>query len=108
MEGYHLKYGLAKRFFFNGQQTQSRALSGHPLDKRSSPRVTRVHQQFRGKPDNPPAPVGTTVKLPVKPVWLKDPTQVSLGLLSLPTSVSLCTKRKSNQHLSREIKLSTT
>ncbi|MFS7915894.1 hypothetical protein Hanom_Chr02g00170741 [Helianthus anomalus] len=36
-------------------------------------------------------PVGTTVKLPVKPVWLKDPTQVSLGLLSLPTSVSLYT-----------------
>ncbi|MFS7927358.1 hypothetical protein Hanom_Chr04g00308161 [Helianthus anomalus] len=42
-------------FFLNGQQTQSRALSGHPLDKRSAPRVTRVHHQFRGKPGNPPA-----------------------------------------------------
>ncbi|KAM0027997.1 hypothetical protein Hdeb2414_s0019g00546761 [Helianthus debilis subsp. tardiflorus] len=41
-------------FFLNGQQTQSRALSGHPLDKRSTPRVTRVHHQFRGKPGNPP------------------------------------------------------
>ncbi|MFS7950221.1 hypothetical protein Hanom_Chr07g00580791 [Helianthus anomalus] len=43
------------------------------------------------------------MKLPVKPVWLKDPTQVSLGLLSLPTSASLCTKWESNLHLSREI-----
>ncbi|MFS7925112.1 hypothetical protein Hanom_Chr04g00280731 [Helianthus anomalus] len=42
-------------FFLNGQQTQSRTLSGHPLDKRSTPRVTRVHHQFRGKPGNPPA-----------------------------------------------------
>ncbi|KAF5812188.1 putative glucose-6-phosphate dehydrogenase (NADP(+)) [Helianthus annuus] len=39
-------------FFLNGQQTQSRALSGYPLDKRSTPRVTRVHHQFRGKPGN--------------------------------------------------------
>ncbi|MFS7898849.1 hypothetical protein Hanom_Chr15g01412921 [Helianthus anomalus] len=44
-----------------------------------------------------------TVKLPVKPVWLKDPTQVSLSLLSLPTSASLCTKWESNLHLSREM-----
>ncbi|MFS7987412.1 hypothetical protein Hanom_Chr11g01022351 [Helianthus anomalus] len=43
------------------------------------------------------------VKLPVKPVWLKDPTQVSLGLLSLPTNASLCTKWESNLHLSREM-----
>ncbi|MFS8034641.1 hypothetical protein Hanom_Chr17g01583501 [Helianthus anomalus] len=49
--------------------------------------------------------VGTTVKLPVKPVWLKDPTQVSLGLLSLPTSASLCNKCESNLHLSREIQV---
>ncbi|MFS7965926.1 hypothetical protein Hanom_Chr09g00767891 [Helianthus anomalus] len=48
-------------------------------------------------------PVGTIVKLPVKLVWLKDTTQVSLGLLSLPTSASLCTKWKLNLHLSREI-----
>ncbi|XP_022000709.1 uncharacterized protein LOC110898255 isoform X1 [Helianthus annuus] len=34
---------------------QSQALSGHPLDKRSTPRVTRVHHQLRGKPGNPPA-----------------------------------------------------
>ncbi|MFS7957907.1 hypothetical protein Hanom_Chr07g00671951 [Helianthus anomalus] len=42
-----------------------------------------------------------TVKLPVKPVWLKDQTQVSLGLLSLSTSVSLffCTKYESNLSL---------
>ena len=46
---------LVSCFFFNGQQTQSRALSGHLLDKRSTPRVTRVHHQFRGKPGNPPA-----------------------------------------------------
>ncbi|MFS8010066.1 hypothetical protein Hanom_Chr14g01292621 [Helianthus anomalus] len=72
-------------FFLNGQQTQSRVLSGHPLDKRSHP------------------PVGRTVKLPVKPVWLKDPTQVFLGLLSLPTRASLCTKWESNLHLSREM-----
>ncbi|MFS8008762.1 hypothetical protein Hanom_Chr14g01276721 [Helianthus anomalus] len=44
-----------------------------------------------------------TVKLPVKPVWLKDPTQVSLSLLSLPTNASLCTKWESNLHLSREM-----
>ncbi|MFS7903974.1 hypothetical protein Hanom_Chr01g00030431 [Helianthus anomalus] len=43
------------------------------------------------------------MKLPVKPVWLKDPTQVSLGLLSLTTNVSLCTKWESNLHLSREM-----
>ncbi|MFS7914481.1 hypothetical protein Hanom_Chr02g00153971 [Helianthus anomalus] len=43
------------------------------------------------------------MKLPVKPVWLKDPTQVSLGLLSLPTSASVCTKWKLNLHLSREM-----
>ncbi|MFS8013656.1 hypothetical protein Hanom_Chr14g01335631 [Helianthus anomalus] len=43
------------------------------------------------------------MKLPVKPVWLKDPTQVSLSLLSLPTSASLCTKWESNLHLSREM-----
>ncbi|KAM0053640.1 putative indole-3-pyruvate monooxygenase [Helianthus debilis subsp. tardiflorus] len=41
--------------FFNGQQTQSQALSGYLLDKRSTPRVTRVHHQFQGKPGNPPA-----------------------------------------------------
>ncbi|MFS8029029.1 hypothetical protein Hanom_Chr16g01517531 [Helianthus anomalus] len=45
-----------------------------------------------------------TVKLPVKLIWLKDPTQVSLGLLSLPTSASLCTKWESNLHFSREMK----
>ncbi|MFS7928861.1 hypothetical protein Hanom_Chr04g00325771 [Helianthus anomalus] len=44
-----------------------------------------------GKPGNH-STVGTTVKLPLKPVWLKNPTQVSLGFLSLPTSDSLCTK----------------
>ncbi|MFS7923617.1 hypothetical protein Hanom_Chr03g00262821 [Helianthus anomalus] len=43
------------------------------------------------------------MKLPVKPVWLKDPTQVSLGLLSLSTSVSLYTKWESNLHLLREM-----
>ncbi|MFS8028121.1 hypothetical protein Hanom_Chr16g01506741 [Helianthus anomalus] len=43
------------------------------------------------------------MKLPVKPVRLKDPTQVCLGLLSLPTSASLCTKWESNLHLSREM-----
>ncbi|KAJ0924839.1 putative microtubule-severing ATPase [Helianthus annuus] len=36
-------------------QNQSRALLGHPLDKRSTPRVTRVHHEFRRKPGNPPA-----------------------------------------------------
>ncbi|KAM0009174.1 hypothetical protein Hdeb2414_s0095g00791441 [Helianthus debilis subsp. tardiflorus] len=44
-----------RSFFLNGQQTQSRTLSGHPLDKRSTPRVTRVHHQFRGKSGNSPA-----------------------------------------------------
>ncbi|MFS7902806.1 hypothetical protein Hanom_Chr01g00015661 [Helianthus anomalus] len=44
-----------------------------------------------------------TVKLPIKPVWLKDPTQVSMSLLSLPTSASLYTKWKSNLHLSKEM-----
>ncbi|MFS7979753.1 hypothetical protein Hanom_Chr10g00931391 [Helianthus anomalus] len=43
------------------------------------------------------------MKFPVKPVWLKDPIQVSLGLLSLPISASLCTKWESNLHLSREM-----
>ncbi|MFS7961520.1 hypothetical protein Hanom_Chr08g00716091 [Helianthus anomalus] len=43
------------------------------------------------------------MKLPVKLVWLKDPTQVSLGLQSLPTNASLCTKWKSNMYLSREM-----
>ncbi|MFS7953705.1 hypothetical protein Hanom_Chr07g00621761 [Helianthus anomalus] len=43
------------------------------------------------------------VKLPIKLVWLKDPTQVSLGLLSLPTNASLCNKWESNLHLSREM-----
>ncbi|MFS7908792.1 hypothetical protein Hanom_Chr01g00087251 [Helianthus anomalus] len=90
-------------FFLNGQQTQSRALSGHPLDKRSTPRVTRVHHQFRGKPGNPPARRHDG-DITGKTVWLKDPTQVSLGLLSLPTSASLCTKWESNLHLSREMK----
>ncbi|MFS8004323.1 putative papain-like cysteine peptidase superfamily [Helianthus anomalus] len=46
-----------------------------------------------------------TVKLTGKPVWLKDPSQVSLGLLSLSTSASLCTKWESNLHLSREMYL---
>ncbi|KAJ0511470.1 hypothetical protein HanIR_Chr11g0552491 [Helianthus annuus] len=59
--------------------------------KRSTLRVIRVHHQFRGKLGNP-RPVGTTVKIPVKLVWLKDQTQVSLSLLSLPISVSFCTK----------------
>ncbi|MFS7925321.1 hypothetical protein Hanom_Chr04g00283421 [Helianthus anomalus] len=45
------------------------------------------------------------MKLLVKPVWLKDPTQVSLGLLSLPTNVSLCTKCELNLHLPREIQV---
>ncbi|MFS8003777.1 hypothetical protein Hanom_Chr13g01217901 [Helianthus anomalus] len=44
-----------------------------------------------------------TVKLPVKPVWLKNRTQVFLGLLSLPTNVSLYTKLELNEHLSREM-----
>ncbi|MFS8000053.1 hypothetical protein Hanom_Chr12g01173861 [Helianthus anomalus] len=43
------------------------------------------------------------MKLPVKLVWLKGTTQVSLCLLSLPTSASLCTKWESNLHLSRKI-----
>ncbi|MFS8020581.1 hypothetical protein Hanom_Chr16g01417201 [Helianthus anomalus] len=43
------------------------------------------------------------MKLPVKLVWLKDQTHVSLGLLSLPTNVLLCIKWESNLHLSREI-----
>ncbi|MFS8018186.1 hypothetical protein Hanom_Chr15g01389181 [Helianthus anomalus] len=43
------------------------------------------------------------MKLPVKPVWLKDPTQVSLGLLSLPISALLCTKWESNLYLSRKM-----
>ncbi|MFS7905246.1 hypothetical protein Hanom_Chr01g00045411 [Helianthus anomalus] len=43
------------------------------------------------------------MKLPVKLVWLKDPTQVSLGLLSLLTNASLCTKWESNLYLSREM-----
>ncbi|MFS7980528.1 hypothetical protein Hanom_Chr10g00940521 [Helianthus anomalus] len=43
------------------------------------------------------------MKLPVKLVWLKDPTQVSLGLLSLPTNVSLCTKWESNLHITKEM-----
>ncbi|KAJ0751597.1 putative oligopeptide transporter, OPT superfamily [Helianthus annuus] len=42
-------------FFLNGQQTQSQALLGHLLDKRSTPRVTRVHHQFQEKPGNLPA-----------------------------------------------------
>ncbi|MFS8000616.1 hypothetical protein Hanom_Chr12g01180451 [Helianthus anomalus] len=44
-----------------------------------------------------------TVKLPVKLVWLKDRTQVSLGLLSLPTNALLCTKCELNLHHSREM-----
>ncbi|MFS7926850.1 hypothetical protein Hanom_Chr04g00301961 [Helianthus anomalus] len=46
-----------------------------------------------------------TMKLPVKPVWLKDRTQVSLGLLQLPTNASLYTKWELNLHLSREIQV---
>ncbi|KAJ0431619.1 hypothetical protein HanIR_Chr17g0850341 [Helianthus annuus] len=36
-------------------RNQSRALSGHLLDKWSALRVTRVHHQFPGKPGNSPA-----------------------------------------------------
>ncbi|MFS7914650.1 hypothetical protein Hanom_Chr02g00155921 [Helianthus anomalus] len=41
----------------------------------------------------------------MKPIWLKDRTQVSLGLLSLPTSAPLCTKWKLNPHLLREMQV---
>ncbi|MFS8015273.1 hypothetical protein Hanom_Chr15g01354471 [Helianthus anomalus] len=54
-------------------------------------RVTRVHHQFWGNLITHP-PVGRTVKLPVKLVWLKDRTQVSVSLISLSTNASLCTK----------------
>ncbi|KAJ0714282.1 putative lysophospholipase [Helianthus annuus] len=53
--------------------------------KRSTPRVTQVHHQFRGKPGNPPAR-----RHDGEITGLKDRTQVSLGLLSLPTNASLC------------------
>ncbi|MFS7959269.1 hypothetical protein Hanom_Chr08g00689151 [Helianthus anomalus] len=43
------------------------------------------------------------MKLPVKPVWLKNQTHVSLCLISLLTIASLCTKWESNLHLSREM-----
>ncbi|MFS7944241.1 hypothetical protein Hanom_Chr06g00509731 [Helianthus anomalus] len=45
------------------------------------------------------------MKLPIKPVWLKDPTQVSPGLLSLSTNVSLCIKWELNLHLLREMQV---
>ncbi|MFS7947395.1 hypothetical protein Hanom_Chr06g00547781 [Helianthus anomalus] len=45
------------------------------------------------------------MKLPVKLVWLKNPTQISLDLLSLTTNASLCTKWESNLHLSREMQV---
>ncbi|MFS7988461.1 hypothetical protein Hanom_Chr11g01035091 [Helianthus anomalus] len=45
------------------------------------------------------------MKLPVKLVWLKDQTQVSMGLLSLPISFSLCTKWDLNLHLPRKIQI---
>ncbi|MFS7927295.1 hypothetical protein Hanom_Chr04g00307361 [Helianthus anomalus] len=44
-----------------------------------------------------------TAKLLVKLVCFKDRTQVSLSLLSLPTSASLCTKWELNLHLPREM-----
>ncbi|MFS7978222.1 hypothetical protein Hanom_Chr10g00913021 [Helianthus anomalus] len=50
-------------------------------------------------------PVGTTINLAVKPVWLKDPTQVSLGLVSLSTNVSPCTKCELNLHLPSEMQV---
>ncbi|MFS7928543.1 hypothetical protein Hanom_Chr04g00321991 [Helianthus anomalus] len=43
------------------------------------------------------------MKLPVKPVCLKDPTQIFLGFLSLPTNASFCTRWELNLHLPREI-----
>ncbi|MFS7937452.1 hypothetical protein Hanom_Chr05g00427681 [Helianthus anomalus] len=43
------------------------------------------------------------MKLLVKPIWLKDRTQVSPSLLSLPTSALLCTKWELNLHLSRKM-----
>ncbi|KAJ0455085.1 hypothetical protein HanIR_Chr15g0747201 [Helianthus annuus] len=89
-------------FFLNGQQTQSRVFSGHPLDKRSTPRVTRVHHQFRGKPGNPPARRHDG-EITGKTRLAQGSNQVSLGLLSLPTNASLCTKWESNLHLSREM-----
>ncbi|MFS8031059.1 hypothetical protein Hanom_Chr17g01541311 [Helianthus anomalus] len=45
------------------------------------------------------------MKLLVKPIWLKDPTQVFLSLLSLPTNASLCTKWDLSLHLSREMQV---
>ncbi|KAJ0467188.1 hypothetical protein HanIR_Chr14g0682561 [Helianthus annuus] len=61
---------------------------------RQTERVIRVNHQFRGKHDKAitHSSVGTTVKLLVKPVWLKDPTHISQGILSLTTRVSLCIK----------------
>ncbi|MFS7938733.1 hypothetical protein Hanom_Chr05g00443261 [Helianthus anomalus] len=43
------------------------------------------------------------VKLPVQPVWLKYRTQVSMGLKSLSTNTSLCTKWELNMLLSKEM-----
>ncbi|MFS7958817.1 hypothetical protein Hanom_Chr08g00683181 [Helianthus anomalus] len=91
-------------FFFERPTNSIPSIFGHPLDKRSTPRVTRVHHQFRGKPGNPPARRHDG-EITGKPVWLKNPTQVSLGLLSLPTNASLCTKWESNLHLSREMQV---
>ncbi|MFS7934673.1 hypothetical protein Hanom_Chr05g00394401 [Helianthus anomalus] len=45
------------------------------------------------------------MKIPLKPVWLKDPTQVSPGNLSLLTNASLCIKWKLNLHLSRKMQV---
>ncbi|MFS7970804.1 hypothetical protein Hanom_Chr09g00825241 [Helianthus anomalus] len=45
------------------------------------------------------------MKLPVKPVWLKDRTQVSLVFLSLSINASLCTKWELNLYILREMKV---
>ncbi|MFS7911720.1 hypothetical protein Hanom_Chr02g00121421 [Helianthus anomalus] len=45
------------------------------------------------------------MKLPIKSVWLKDRTQVSLGLLLLPANISLYTKWELNLYLSRKMQI---
>ncbi|MFS8017899.1 hypothetical protein Hanom_Chr15g01385831 [Helianthus anomalus] len=77
---------------------------GEPTGSNGVFRVNRVHHKYRGKPGNPPA-CRHDDEITRKLVWLKDRTQVSLGLLSLPTNASLCTKWELNLHLSREMQV---
>ncbi|MFS7980628.1 hypothetical protein Hanom_Chr10g00941591 [Helianthus anomalus] len=86
-------------FFFERPTKSTPSTLGAPTGQTEYSESKSSPPPILGKNPVTHPPVDTTMKLPVKPFWLKELTQVSLGLLSLPTSASLCTKWESNLHL---------